>query len=236
MHKVRVFLLLLGLCWFSGQGGGLYAQEETDGETDTYTEIYEEEEEDIEEPNDSIALETDWEGYISDLYSRGDQTFAISLGVIFPMLFLNNSKKVDHHFNPPVGGAGTLAYSYFFNAHYFVGVEIGVNFNYTLGQNTVFLIPVGARTGWQFLIGRFEFPVTIAIGVVPQRYLNYNYTGLFIRGGGAGYFRFNPDWSFGANVDWYLYPQWPRENSKPVPEKNMYANILAVTLSARYHF
>jgi hypothetical protein len=221
MRKVGLFLLLLGLCWFSGRGAFLYAQEEDD-EEDT--------------DDGGASIETDWDGYVSDLYSQGDQTFTISLGVIFPTVFFNNTERIPHHFDPPVGGAGSLAYSFFLNGHFFMGAEIGVNFNYTLGQNTVFIIPIGIRTGWQFLLNRFEFPLTLVVGVVPQRYLNYSYTGMFIKGGASGFFRFSPDWSFGLNVDWCWYPQWPQENGKPVPDKNMYANILALTLAARYHF
>ena len=228
MQKVRFFLLLMGLCWFSGQGTFLYAQEEDVQEEET--------EEDEDSPDGGISIETDWDGYMSELYSRGDQTFTISLGVIFPMVFYNNTTIVNHNFTPPVGGAGSLAYTHFLSAHYFLGIEIGVNFNYTLGQNTIFIIPIGIRTGWQFLFHRFEFPISLAVGVVPQRYLNYNYTGMFIKGGASGFFRFSPEWSFGLNVDWCWYPQWPRENGNPVPSKNMYANILAVTLAARYHF
>jgi hypothetical protein len=76
----------------------------------------------------------------------------------------------------------------------------------------------------------------MTVGVVPHRYLNLNYIGLFIKGGASVYFRFNPEWSFGLIGDWNWYPQWPRENGKPAPEKNVDANIAGIILSARYHF
>jgi hypothetical protein len=219
MQKVRFFLLLLGLCWFSGQGAVLFAQEEDEDDQDI-----------------DVPLETDWFDYVSDTYSRGDQTFNISLGVIFPTIFLNNGSKIDHNFSPPVGGAGTLAYNYYLSSLFFVGGEVSVQFNYTLGKNTVFIIPLGVRAGVQFVISRFEFPLFMVVGVAPQRYLNDGYAGLFLKGGASGFFRFNPDWSFGLNVDWSWYPQWPREDGSPVPSKNVDANVLGLTLSARYHF
>jgi len=222
MRKARFFLLLLVLCWFSGQAAFLYAQEDSE-EDDSYD-------------DDDIPLETDWDGYITELYSRGDQLFVISAGVIFPTVFLNNTRKIDHNFNPPVGGGMSLSYLYFFGAHLFVGGEIGFKFNYTLGENTVFLIPIGARAGWQFVVRRFEFPLSMTIGFAPQRYLNFSYPGFFLKAGASAFFRFNPDWSFGLNTDWSWYPQRPQENGKPVPHKNVDANILGVTLSARYHF
>ena len=222
MQKVGLFLLLMGLCWFSGQGAFLYAQEEEAEEEDS--------------PDEGISIETDWDGYMTDLYSRGDQTFTISLGVIFPTVFYNNTEKVPHNFNPPVGGAGSLAYTHFLSSHFFLGVEIGVNFNYTLGQNTIFIIPIGVRTGWQFLFHRFEFPINLTVGFAPETYLDFRYIGLFIKGGASGFFRFSPEWSFGLNTDWHWYPQWPQKDGKPDSERNMYANIFALTLAARYHF
>jgi len=227
MQKVRVFLLLLGLCWFSGHGALLYAQEEA--------EEIEAEEEENDPSDDDISVETDWDGYISELYSRGDQTFTISMGVNFPTVFHDDKpKKIDPHWSP-VGGAGSLAYTRFLGAHYFLGAEIGVSFNRTLGKNTIFIVPIGVRTGWQFIFHRFEFPITLAIGFAPERYLNYSYTGLFVKLGGSGFFRFNPDWSFGLNADWNWYPQWPRKEKNPTA-KDMYANIIGLTLAARYHF
>jgi hypothetical protein len=226
MQKVRVFLLLMGLCWFSGQGVFLYAQEED----------VEEIEEEAPSSGD-ISIETDWDGYMTELYSKGDQTFTISVGVIFPTVFHNGvPEKIDHNFFP-VGGAGSLAYTHFLNSHFFLGAEIGVNFNATVGQNTIFIVPIGARAGWQFLLHRFEFPITLAVGIAPEKYMGKSYTGMFIKLGGSGFFRFSPEWSFGLNTDWYWYPQWPRDNGKPMPEKNnIYANMIGLTLAARYHF
>jgi hypothetical protein len=227
MQKVRVLLLLLGLCWFSGQSVLLYAQEEGQ----------EEEEGGSPDGGDGgIGLETDWDGYIAELYSQGDQTFTVSLGVIFPAVFHDDTpEKITHNWFP-VGGAGTLAYTYFLNSHLFMGIEIGINFNRTLAKNTIFIIPVGARVGWQFILYRFEFPISFSIGVAPERYLNYGYTGMFLKLGASAFFRFSPEWSFGLNTDWNWYPQWPRQNESLVPVKSMYANIVGLTLAARYHF
>jgi hypothetical protein len=160
----------------------------------------------------------------------------MSLGTGFPTIFMNNGEIIDHHIKPPVGGAGALGYTYFFNTHFFLGAEIGVQIFYTLGRNTLFLVPVGVRTGWQFMIGRFEIPLGLTAGMAIQRYLNNNYLGLFIKGGVSAYFRFNPDWSFGLGADWSWFPQWPKEDGNHVPSKDMYANTLGVTLAARYHF
>jgi len=218
MRKVQIFLVLLGLCWFSGQGTFLYAQDQDDNDEDS-------------DYPESIPIESDWDKYITNLYSKGDQTIIISPGVNFPVLFLNNGKRIAHNIDPPVGGILSLAYTYFFGAHFFLGGGVGFYFDHTLGQNTLFLIPIGIKTGWQFILGRFEFPLDVTGGIIFHRYLDLSYTGFFIKGGVSAYFRFNPDWSFGICGDWNWLPQRPVESNY-----NIDANLFGLTLSVRYHF
>jgi hypothetical protein len=219
----KAFVLLLGLCLFFLHCVFLYAQEEDWEDDPGYDE--------------GIPFETDWEDYRPDLYTRGDKTFTISAGVVFPTLFLDHEgKQIKRPNFTAVGGAGSLAFTYFLGPHFFLGGEVGVNINSTLAENMIFIVPLGVRAGWQFILRRFEIPLTMVVGVAPQRYLNLGYAGLFVKGGVSVYYRFNPDWSFGANADWFWYPQWPMEDGKPAPSKNVDANIIGVTLSARYHF
>jgi len=225
MQKAPAFFLLLALCCFAGQNVTLYAQQGGSGYDET-----------IPDGEDDGSGESDWNRYIPDLYSKGDQTFTISAGTIFPIVFLNNGKVITHNFTPPVGGVGTLAYSRFLSPNFFLGGELEVKFNYTLGQNAVFIIPIGLRVGWQFVFRRFEFPLYAVIGMAPQKYLDLGYFGMYLKGAGSAYYRFNPNWSFGLSADWNWYPQWPMKDGKRTPDKDMYANIIGVALSARYHF
>jgi hypothetical protein len=183
------------------------------------------------EEEGDIPVFDDWDIYLSDLYARGDQTFTISLGTVFPVLFLNNFRVMEHKLSPPVGGTGALSYNYFLSPNIFLGGEIGGMFMPTLGNNMLYLIPLGLRGGYQFLFWRFEFPVNITIGMVWHRYLNLSYYGLYIKGGGSVFYRFNPDWSFGLNANWCWFPQWTSER-----RNNVDGNIIELTLSARYHF
>ena len=221
MYKARIFSLLLIFLLFSGHG--LYSQEQDEEEPDY---------------DNRIPIETDWDGYLSDLYSRGDQTFTITAGTVFPIVFynVNERKTIEHNFSPPVGGAGSLAYTYFLSSNFFLGAEIGVMFNGTMAKNTIFFIPIGLRVGWQFVFRKFEFPLTLTIGIAPQTYMENEYAGLFIRGGFSTFYRTSPEWSFGINADWNWYPQRPQENRKRVPSKDIDAHILGITISARYHF
>jgi hypothetical protein len=221
MQKTFAMLLLLGLCLFV-PGVFLYAQEEDWEEDPGY--------------NEGIPFESDWEDYRPDLYTKGDQTFTMSLGVFFPTVFFNyEGETIPPNFSP-AGGTGSLAYTYFLGPHFFLGGEAGVKISRTRAHNMVYIGDIGVRAGFQFILRRFEFPLTLVVGVAPQRYLSYGYAGLFVKGGGSVYYRFNPDWSFGVNADWSWYPQWPKENDERVREYDVYANMISVTLSARYHF
>ena len=222
MLKIRSLLALLCFVLFFGGGVPLFAQEHDENESE----------------DDDAYYETDWDGYFPELYSRGDQTFTITLGLIFPTVFyrVHDKTVIDHNFTPPLGGAGSLAYTYFLGSHFFLGGEIGIKFNSTLRNHTIFLIPIGIRAGWQFVAKKFEFPLTFTIGLAPITYLDFEYAGLFLKGGASGFYRFSPEWSFGINTEWSWYPQRPYEYDHRAVKKDIDAHILGVTISARYHF
>jgi hypothetical protein len=177
-------------------------------------------------------VEPDWDDFRETLYTTGDQTFIISLGTEFPVLFLTGGKKIPNKFSPPVGGGGYLAYSYYLNTSFFFGFELGVMFLPTIGENTLFIIPLGLlRGGYQFNVWRLEFPLSITVGMVWHRYLNSGYYGLYTRAGGSAYFRAMHNWSFGLSADWYWFPQWADDK-----KKNVDGHVIGLMLSARYHF
>jgi hypothetical protein len=172
----------------------------------------------------------EWDFY-DDVNARGDQTFIISLGTIFPTIFRNNGETIDHKLTPPVGGTGSLAYNYYFTKELFAGAEFGGMFIRTLGGNTLYIIPIGIRGGFQFSYKKFEFPLTAVIGIAFQRYLKQGHSGLYLKGGAAAFYRVSNNWSFGINSGWYWFPQWTGDKTK-----NVYGNFIDLTLSARYHF
>jgi len=209
MQKSRALVFLLAFCWFAFQAASLSAQEEWD----------------------------EWDFGAMDLYAMGDQTITISLGISLPTVFFDYQGNTMHHnFSPPVGGTGSIMYTYFLGSNLFLGGEIGVLFKHTVGRNTLFIIPIGLHAGWQFLFGRFEFPLGLTFGIAPQRYLDATYMGIFLRAGASAFYRFSQDWSFGVNASWNWYPQRPRGYNNHPGDTNVHGNILGITISARYHF
>jgi hypothetical protein len=190
--------------------------------------LYAQENDSEEEPD----IEPDWSDvYTQDLYSRGDQVFIISLGAAFPTVFTGKGEIIQHNFYPPVGWAGSLSYCYFLTPNIFLGGELGGKVLPTLGNNMVFIIPVGVRAGYQFLLWRLEFPLNVSVGMAWHRLLDMTYYGFYVKGGGSAFFRFNPDWSFGLSSNWYWFPEWVKDKTK-----NIDGNFVDLTLSVRYHF
>ncbi|MDR2802785.1 MAG: hypothetical protein LBB22_00660 [Treponema sp.] len=192
---------------------------------------YEEIEDEEEDGNAGLPIVSDWDGISLSGYTRGDQIFNISLGIMLPLFFTssNSGGLINNNFS--IGGIGSLSYSYFLNSHLFLGGSLYGSFFQTLGKNFLYLIPVGFTVGYQFVLNRFEFPLSITIGGMTQQYLTFNGYWPFLKPQASGFFRFNSDWSFGLNVSWLFAPQWSN-----IPEKDAVGNFLEITLSARYHF
>ena len=230
MRKAFALFLLLGVCCFSGRGAFLlFAQEDEQKQEQEW-------EDEEAEYDDYFPIDSDWNAYKPDGYRKGDQIFTLSLGAAFPLLFLSDNGKLAYKFTPPIGGAiGPLVYSYFFTGNFFISGEIAFNINATLSKSMLFMIPIGLRAGWQFLVNHFEFPVSLTVGMALHRYLNNSYVGMYLKGGVSGFYRFNPEWSFGMNVDWTWYPQFVPDNHRATAV-DVHGNFLGVSLSARYHF
>jgi len=176
-------------------------------------------------------VEPDWIIGKNDLYSRGDQLMSLSLGVGFPIVFINNGKVKDHKISPPVGGTGNISYSYYINSHFFIGGDASLLFFSTIGGNTLFIISFGPKVGTQFILGRFEFPIFAGLGASIQTYLDFGYFGFYMKAGVSAFFRATNQWSFGITSNFSWYPEWTDDT-----KKNIDSLCIDVALTARYHF
>jgi len=177
-------------------------------------------------------VEPDWDDFKYELYSQGDQIFSISLGVGFPIVYVNKGEKIKHNITPPIGGTGALSYIYYLNSRLFLGGEVSLLFLPTLRENTLFITSIGLRVGTQFIAGRFEFPISAALGMTSQTYLDFGYFGYYMKVGGGAFFRPTHEWSFGLTSNFCWYPQWIKNE----PSKNIDAFFVDLGLIARYHF
>jgi hypothetical protein len=198
------------------------------------------------EPN----IGTNWKGYTPSTYSRGDQIFNIHIGLGFPVFVVDRgldkeSVKVNwlnkslgtYEPGMKLGGIGSLSYTYFFDAHWFIGGELSGSFFVTTGKNNFFMVPIGAYGGYQFVVKRFEFPLSLMAGIAPQTRLSGNYLGFFSKFAAAGYFRINPDWSVGLKTAFWWVPEATKKTDVDHSGKiNVHGFFIELCLGARYHF
>jgi hypothetical protein len=182
-----------------------------------------------EEGAGELPIDSDWSGILPSLYEPGDQMLTMTAGMVFPTLFLHHDGPRDPNIYP--GGVLALSYVAFLTPQVFMGGELGGMAAGTKGKNMVYLVSVGFRAGYQFLLGRFEFPLSLVIGGCPQKFQDDGYFGLILKPGAGAFFRFNPEFSFGISADWWWVPQWTGDRTRDV-----YGNFLDFTLSVRYHF
>jgi hypothetical protein len=185
------------------------------------------------DPEDEIPIEDDWSGFMPGLYSRGDQAFGLSVGIVAPLGFVRPGGGTIPH-NMTVGGAGSLSYDYFFGSHFFVGGELLGMFASTLGRHMLIVVPINLRVGYQFVYKSFEFPLSLGLGIAPQQLRtskSYTYLGFFMKPRASVFFRINPDWSVGVNTAWWWIPQITEDSAESV-----HGHFFEATLAVRYHF
>ena len=153
---------------------------------------------------------------------RGDQFLRLAITMQFPAL----PKKLF-----PIGGSGTIGYSYFITSGFLVGGEVSFSFNATEGSNLLYVIPIMAKGGYQWTVGRFEIPLMLAVGGAFETYISRLYFGLAVKPEVGGFFRITPDWSAGLLASVWILPQWYKNT-----DYNRVGIFPDVSISARYHF
>jgi hypothetical protein len=177
------------------------------------------------------GLDTDWSKVSYSTYTFGDQAFTISMGLLFPAGFTSTSGASMTN-NVKLGGTGALSYWLFLSQDFFAALEVSGSFSSTLAENMIYMIPLGIKGGYQFVLGRFEFPVSLTLGMIWHHYMKDRlYYGFYLKPQLAVYWRYNQDWSFGLSSAYWWVPEF-NEN----PARSAFGHFVELTLSARYHF
>ena len=189
------------------------------------------------EDEGGVNIESDW-SRAANLYNGGDQLICINLGLVQPLFFSEQEEgylKTQMH----LGGFGSLAYNYFLDSHWYLGAELGGMFASTVGRSMFYIVPIGVRGGYQLILNRFEFPLSLMIGFAPQSYNQRTYFGLFSKFAAGAFYRYNAEWSFGLNTSFWWVPEWSDKN-RPFASRTTAINIhgffLEMSLGVRYHF
>lgn len=161
----------------------------------------------------------------------GDQFIKIDLMATAPLNF-GGSFPLYRDGKLSLGGAGSLGYHRFITGWFAMGLNVKFGYNPTIGENIFTYIPIMLDFTFQPAIGRFEFPLTLAVGGAMENYLSQTYfPGLVLEPQFGVYYRVNPSWSFGLETNFMYMPQWYSDS-----EKNDYGIFASLGISARYHF
>lgn len=183
-----------------------------------------------EKPEPDSPIKSEWTTREANSTEAGDNHFSIELGILQPLAYVDGTGATLPN-KTFLGGAFRLAYDKFLTPNFFLGGEASGLFCSTLGKNVLFMLPFGVRAGYQFNIWQFEIPIMVSAGGMLHRYTTTSYFSLFVKPSVGVFWRFNSDWSFGANVAYLWTPEWTA-----TPETTVYGHFLEATLSARYHF
>lgn len=163
-------------------------------------------------------------------YSMGDQILSLNLGLFIPLFFTGSPEGVTKT-QLTVGGTGFLRWSSFIANNWSVGGEFGGMFAYTPQENTLFMIPVLARTTYYFRFYPFEIPVGMAMGIDFVRYEENSHTDLILMPATGLYWNYDAEWAFGLDAKYWWQPQ-----IYSTADETRYGNFLGVTASVLYHF
>jgi hypothetical protein len=193
--------------------------------------------EDGEEEDTRPPIDSRWQDSFFETFSKGDSVFNINLGLIFPVAF---SVGDVSQYDPPVGGSGMLSASFFLNSHVFTGFGVQGMFTPTIGEHMLYIVQMGPHIGYEWVAGRFEFPLSFTAGWAWEMYLDHLYFGFFAKPQFSALFRAFTDWSFGLTAAWLFVPQWGSkvtdDTGAAVKGNDAVGNFLSVTLMAQYHF
>ena len=162
--------------------------------------------------------------YVYQQNAAGDQYINIRVMPNFP---LNFDDKLS------IGGQITVSYNRFLTSWFAIGAELAFGYNPTIGSNILTYIPMSVGVTFLPAIKKFEFPITLNVGMAVENYLSNTYfPGLVLRGGAGVYYRINESWSVGLEGFFTYMPQWYVKE----PEKNDYLNMASASAGVKYHF
>jgi hypothetical protein len=165
-------------------------------------------------------------------YSLGQQTFAISLGMFFPLFFMDFNGAGIPETNLSLGGLGSLQWGIHLDNHWLVGAEVAGIFSKSLQEGIFYMLAITAKGEFIIRAFPFEFPVFLGAGMDIIKYGAQGHIDFMLKPGFSSLWKYNVNWGFGLNVVyWWVLQPWPEH-----PEMGRMGNFLEVSLTAQYSF
>ena len=163
------------------------------------------------------------DGYIYEQNGAGDRFLKINMMANFP---LNFGKQLY------VGAGLDAGFFQFLTPHFALGGDILIAYNVTIGNKPLIMAPITFSAMYQPTLGKFEFPLTVGIGIATSSCQGETYFPGFAAKLSAGaFYRLSEMWSLGLYGTAYWLPQWFTD-----PTYNDNGFFTTAGIGARYHF
>ena len=169
------------------------------------------------------------------VYTLGDQTLAISAGLFVPLFFQEFIGPDPYHStNLTLGAAGSLQWNAYLNSFFRLGLEIGGAFALSPNARALIMLPITIKGAYVFQVSRFEFPISLGAGICIARYREWSHLDIILKPGAAAFWRYDANWSFGANLVWWM--DFQTATKQQSPDQARMGHFLEITPSVFYHF
>lgn len=163
------------------------------------------------------------DGYVYEQNGAGDQFLKVNLAADFP---LNFNKQLY------VGGSASIGYYQFLTNNIAVGGEVEISYNVSIGNKPLLVVPLTLGVIFQPYINKFEFPLSLNLGITTTTCQGMTYFPGFVAKATAGaFYRINEGWSLGLNGTMHYTPQFFNDSSK-----NFHGLFATLGIGGRYHF
>ena len=164
-------------------------------------------------------------------HELGDQMFSIRAGILLPLFWQDLGGNEILPANSSIGAAGALQWNFYLTGSLRLGIDIGLAFGVDINSNLYNMIPISFRTTYIFSISRFEFPVSLCVGMNILNHLENYDIGLIIRPEAGMFYRYDANFSFGLNIGYWWTLEFPVKDDPATA-----GNFLDITPALLYHF
>jgi hypothetical protein len=168
-----------------------------------------------------------------EIYSLGQQSITLSLGLHIPLFFLSFEGQ-GYPTNLALGAAGGLQWGIHLDNHFMVGAEIGGAFAKSELDNLLLMLPIVAKGTYIFHIFPIEIPVSLGIGMNLIKYQSQSHIDLILKPDVSPMWKYNSSWSFGLNIAYWWVFQFATGNQDA--DKARMGHFLSIMPTAQYNF
>jgi len=163
-------------------------------------------------------------------FLRGEQLLQLNAGLQIPLFLLPETGYGVE--NLKLGGVFSFSYQYFISRGFSIGGSISAAFNGTIGDQTVFVLPLGFTAAYWWAKMPFDFCVSGEIGAYLMRYNDHGIISPFAKLGGGALWRITSSWSLGLQSFFWFIPEL---HYGDYADLTQYSGFLETSIAAVYH-